>query len=136
MFILFLTSNKYSYMIMARTFVSMGDEKQEGAFMKKRTGTAYRIKSRFRFTLFVVLMLLTLVNGVNTLLGAYDASSMTVQEYMTVEVCYRDTLWDLARAYMPSDMNIRTAVHEICRVNETSADRLQPGQLLQIPLYQ
>ena len=104
--------------------------------MKKRTNTVYRIKSRFRFTLFVVLMLLTFVNGVNAMLGVCDASSMTVQEYMTVEVCYGDTLWDIARAYMPSDMKIRTAVHEICRVNETSADQLQAGQVLRIPLYQ
>ena len=95
----------------------------------------YRIKSRFRFTIFVVLMMLTVVTSANTVLGLYDASSLTVQEYVDIEICYGDTLWQIAQAYTPDDVDIRSAVHDICKINDISASELYPGQIIQVPVY-
>ncbi len=100
-----------------------------------KTRKTYKIKSRFRFTVFIVTMLLITVTSANTMLGFYDASSLTVKEYITVEICDGDTLWQLAKDYMPSDMDPRKAVRNLCNINNISAEELYAGQTLQIPIY-
>ena len=94
----------------------------------------YRIKSRFRFTLFVIIMMLTIITSTNTALGLYNAASLTVDEFISVEICYGDTLWDLANIYM-SDIDTRSAVHKICQINDITASDLHPGLVIQIPVY-
>lgn len=98
------------------------------------TKKQYRIKSRFRFTVFVLLVMLTLVTSTNTLLGIYDAASLTIDEYVTVEICSGDTLWDIAQLYMP-ELDTRSAVHKICRLNDITASSLYVGQTIQVPVY-
>lgn len=98
------------------------------------TKKQYRIKSRFRFTIFVLLIILTIVTSTNTALGLYDAASLTIDEYITVEICSGDTLWNIAQVYMPS-MNTRSAVHKICKLNDITADSLYVGKSIQIPIY-
>ncbi|MBE6031152.1 MAG: LysM peptidoglycan-binding domain-containing protein [Clostridiales bacterium] len=94
----------------------------------------YRIKNRFRFTLFVVIMMLTLITSTNAVLGIYNAASLTIDEFVSVEICYGDTLWDIAKVYM-SDIDTRTAVHKICKINDITASDLYPGLTIQIPVY-
>ena len=65
---------------MLRTFVCKCE--QEGTYMK--TAKTYRIKSRLRFTVFIALMIIITVSSTNTMLGLYDASSLTVKEYKSV----------------------------------------------------
>ena len=101
----------------------------------KTASKTYRVKSRLRFTVFVALMIIIAVNSANTMLGIYDASSFTVKEYRSVEICSGDTLWQIAKDYMPSDMDTRKAVHQICNLNDITASDLQPGQTIQIPVY-
>lgn len=96
----------------------------------------YRIKSRFRFTAFVVIVLLMSVMGVNSMLGFYDASSLTLKEYIDIEICAGDTLWQIAGTYMPPDMDTRKAVHKLCAINDIAADEIYPGQVIKVPVYQ
>ena len=100
-----------------------------------RTRKNYRLKSRSRFTIFIVFIMLIMVTGTNSLLGLYDASSLTVHEYLTVEISSGDTLWQIAQNYMPDDMDVRQAVHKLCQLNDTSPDQLQPGQTIKVPIY-
>jgi len=100
-----------------------------------KTAKTYRIKSRLRFTVFVALMIIITVSSANTILGFYDASSLTVKEYKIVEISSGDTLWHIAKEYMPSDMDTRKAVHQICNLNDITAADLYPGQTIQIPVY-
>ena len=116
---------------MLRTFVCKCE--QEGTYMK--TAKTYRIKSRLRFTVFIALMIIITVSSTNTMLGLYDASSLTVKEYKSVEICSGDTLWQLAKEHMPSDMDTRRAVHQICNLNDIAAADIYPGQTIQIPVY-
>ena len=93
----------------------------------------YRIKSRFRFTAFVVAVMIILVTGSNSILGMYNADGLTRTEYRTVEICAGDTLWNIASEYMP-DTEVRKAVHSICVINDTSAEQIKPGQVIKVPV--
>ena len=93
-----------------------------------------KVKSRVRFTAFVLIMLFTVTGLFNTMLGLNDALGLTKQEYIEVSINSGDTLWTIAEQYMPSDMDIRKAVHIIKNVNEIDS-QLQPGQTILIPEY-
>ena len=95
----------------------------------------YRIKSRFRFTVFVVLTIVLMTTAVNFALGLNTAASSTVQEYMDVEIKSGDTLWNIAETYMPDNMDTRKAVYQICSLNDISADELYAGMTIQVPVY-
>lgn len=93
-----------------------------------------KVKSRVRFTAFVLIMLFVVTGLFNTMLGLNDALGLTKQEYIEVSINSGDTLWTIAEQYMPSDMDIRKAVHIIKNVNEIDS-QLQPGQTILIPEY-
>jgi LysM repeat protein len=98
--------------------------------IKKR----YRIKSRLRFFSFVLVMLLLTVTATNTILGLNNAEGQTQDQYTIVEVLYGDTIWDIAREHLSDSMDLRDAVHVIMSINNISAEELQPGQTLKIPV--
>ena len=98
------------------------------------SGNKYRIKSRSKFTLSIVIMIIFVVTMSYSLLGLNNASSMTEQVYLTIEVQYGDTLWHIARTYMSDYGDIRKAVHQLCLINEISACQLQAGQMLRVPV--
>lgn len=93
-----------------------------------------KVKSRVRFTAFVLIMLFAVTGIFNTMLGLNDALGLTKSEYIEVSVDYGDTLWTIAEQYMPSDMDIRKAVYIIKNVNDID-NQLQPGQTVLIPEY-
>ena len=104
---------------------------REVSVMKK----TLKVKSRVRFTAFVLIMLFAVTGLFNTMLGLNDALGLTKQEYIEVSINSGDTLWTIAEQYMPSDMDIRKAVHIIKNVNEIDS-QLQPGQTILIPEYE
>ena len=63
---------------------------------------SYRISNRFRFTVFVVLTIILLTTVINFALGLNTAASLTVQEYMDVEVKSGDTrmIWIPVRPFL------------------------------------
>ena len=96
--------------------------------MKRR----YRIKNKFRFITFVALMVI----AVSMLMGAvFPVSASHQQElsYKEVKVQYGDTLWNIARTYGSSNMDVRETVYEICRINGVEAGSIYPGQVLKVP---
>ena len=98
------------------------------------SGKKYRIKSRSRFTMSVVIAIVCVVMMTNSLLGMNDASSMTEPTYLQIEVQYGDTLWQIARTHMSDYGDVRKAVHQLCRINGISAGELQAGQTLLVPI--
>jgi hypothetical protein len=98
-------------------------------------GKTYRIKSRVRFTIFVIIIMLLLVSSANAVLGFYDASGKTVERFSEYTVESGDTLWTIAAEFMPSDMDVREAVFEIRSLNGISgSEALMPGRTLLIPV--
>ena len=99
-----------------------------------KTRKRYYVKSRSRFTIFIVLSLLILVGVFTTVFGFNNAEGSTKQKYVQVEVLPGDTLWQIADEYMPADMDPRESVYVICEHNHISASELQAGQVLKIPV--
>lgn len=95
----------------------------------------YRITNRFRFTAFVVLTIILLTTVINFALGLNTAVSLTIQEYMYLDVMPGDTLWSIAQTYMADDLDVRQAVYELCELNNISASNLYAGMTIQVPIY-
>ncbi len=95
----------------------------------------YRIKSKFRFTLFISLVMVMFLLTTGTVLGLNRLGGVDEPAYITVEIQSGDTLWELASQFGPDGIDPRKVVQEICRVNEISADQLRPGQEILIPEY-
>lgn len=95
----------------------------------------YRIKSRVRFTAFVLVALFAVTGIFNTVIGSFNASGAEYQDYMTIEVTAGDTLWTIASSYMPSDMDTRQAVHIIQEMNDIS-NVIEPGMIIKVPVLE
>ena len=92
------------------------------------SGKTYKVKSRSRFTLFIVFMIILTATVSTAILGLSSAVSLTQQEYMEITVQYGDTLWHIAKEYMPENTDIRKSVHTLCQINGISAHELKAGQ--------
>lgn len=130
MFAFYLTKNIYSLMI-KKNKRSIGEVSGGIVVNIKKK---YRVKSRVRFFAFVLIMMLLTVTAANTILGLNNAEGQTKNQYAVVEVLYGDTIWDIAREHLSNDMDLRDAVHIIMSVNNITAEELQPGQTLKIPV--
>lgn len=95
----------------------------------------YRIISKFRFTTFLVVAILCIFTILGSLTGINTVSSSSMTEYNLVKIESGDTLWDIASEYAPDNMDLRQVVYEICDLNEISADQLEAGQKIIIPVY-
>lgn len=94
----------------------------------------YRIKSKFRFTCFVLVVLFAVTALFNVYFGTYEAAGLTAQDYVEIEVVDGDTLWNIADLYMPDDMDQRQAVHILQDMNNIS-NNIHAGQIIKIPQY-
>ncbi|MGN0714905.1 MAG: LysM peptidoglycan-binding domain-containing protein [Anaerovoracaceae bacterium] len=94
----------------------------------------YRVVNKFRFTIFVVIMILLITTFANFALGLNTANSLTRLTYMDYEIIAGDTLWTIAETYMTDVSDIREAVYELCQLNEISAGELYVGMTIQIPI--
>ena len=94
----------------------------------------YRIVNRVRFTAFLCALILVTVFTFSALFGYGRSEAMDADKYISVEVSYGDTLWNLASEYGPENTDIRKIVFEIERINDVNASTLHPGQVLEIPV--
>lgn len=95
----------------------------------------YRIKSKFRFTIFTALMLALVISLTGLVTGTNTADSLTKNTYAKVQVQDGDNLWSLAEEFGPEDQDTRKVVYEICKLNQITADSIFPGQVILIPAY-
>lgn len=95
----------------------------------------YKIKSRFRFTVFTALMLALVISLTGLVTGTNTADSLTKITYAKVQIQVGDNLWSLAKEFGPEDQDIRRVVYEICKLNQITADSIYPGQVIWIPAY-
>ena len=100
----------------------------------KKTNKRYRIKSPFRFIMFVVIIL-GLAAGTFGYITGFDVSTALEQpgEQITVEVTAGDTVWDIAEHFKSDDTDTREAVYEICQANDLHDGEIHSGMILTIP---
>lgn len=105
-----------------------------------------RLHKQRQRTARVILMLIMI--GLSFLFGAMvsvyatdeksDAAATETQFSSIVYVPYSvergETLWAIAKQYLPENMDIRSFIHDIKMMNQLKSSMLQEGQLLQIPV--
>ena len=91
----------------------------------------FRIKNKFRFTVFVAVMVLmfSMLLGIIVPVEAHAGNI----RFIEVKVCGGDTLWALASRYGDPDKDIRENIYDICRINNISAETLREGDSILIP---
>lgn len=99
-------------------------------------GKNHRIKSEFRFTVFLLTCIILILLIGNVFFNFNPAISLTEKHYETVEISFGDTLWEIASEYAPEDMDIRRAVYKLQELNNLSAVDLVPGMVIKIPNFQ
>lgn len=92
------------------------------------------INSKIRFTIFLSILMIISVISLNSIIGN-KALGSTENNYITVEVCSGDSIWNIAETYIDTDKDIREAVYMICDINDISADELKVGMSLKVPKY-
>lgn len=95
----------------------------------------YRIASKFRFTMFLTIIILCVLTTIGFASGMNTVSSSSMNQYNQVEIKSGDTLWAIAADYGPSDQDVRNTVYDICQLNNISADQLEAGQKILVPVY-
>ena len=92
------------------------------------------IVNRFRFTVFMVSVLLIVSMAVGLLIGSFNASGSTKYSYETITIQSGDTLWSIAEEYAPEGQDIRDYIYEICDKNDIKAGDIVQGQDIMIPV--
>lgn len=149
MFISLLTKNMYSANIIVQTnvlseymFTIHTELYLGGIIMKIKSHT--RIKSSFRFTIFLTGLFLIIFIGLTAFTGigsskilAQDKFSISdnSQKYIKVEVQYGDTLWDIASENTSNKTDIRKVIYEIKELNHINSGKIIPGKKLIVPVY-
>lgn len=93
----------------------------------------YKIKSKFRFTLFLTLIILLSTFITTGILGYNEAKSLTKTYYYEVEIQSGDTLWQLAETYMDNGKDTRENIYDLCELNNIEANQLIIGSNILIP---
>ena len=92
------------------------------------------VVNRFRFTVFLAAVILTvgMIGGI--MIGSFDAEGSSITAYEEITIQNGDTLWEIAQNYKPADQAIRDFIYEICDYNNISAGEIYQGQNIMIPI--
>lgn len=99
----------------------------------------YRIVSPIRFFIFIFIITMTLILSVYAFVGAADTEASATESFRLVTVHDGETLWTLAEDYSVAsgiDQDIREIVTTICNTNDISADSIQPGDTIFVPVIE
>lgn len=95
----------------------------------------YKIVNKFKFIRFITMVLLAgfifilLVQNRNQ---AY--SSVYKEQYMEVQVEKGDTLWEIAKEFMPENYDVRKMVYEIRQLNDMNSGNIYPKEIIKVPI--
>ena len=93
------------------------------------------IVNRFRFTVFVVTVILMLSTAIGLIAGSFNAEGSTRNTYETITIQSGDTLWSIAEEYAPAGTDIRDYIYEVCDRNNIKSGEIVQGQEITIPVY-
>ena len=88
----------------------------------------YRIKSRKRFSAFIIMLVLLITAATGLVAGSEPADAMSDNAYAKVLVQNGDTLWGLAQSYGPSGEDTREVVHTICEIIKPARKICSPAK--------
>ena len=79
--------------------------------MKSQKKKKYRIKSRPRFIISIMIMAGLIIAGFNFITGLDETTALEKTKYTEVQVVSGDTLWNIADEYKDNDTDPRDAVN-------------------------
>lgn len=104
--------------------------------MKENRRHHYRIANPARFFIFIFICTMILSFAAFTLIGPGRAEASSARTYAQVTVSEDDTIWGLVEKYNPDGrINVRSAIYDVCEINDIDAGDIQPGDTLFIPVY-
>lgn len=95
----------------------------------------YRIKSKVRFTVFLVAVILLSYAIISGTFSINAANGDSIEQYKHVNISAGDTLWSISQEYAPNDMDLREYVAVINHINNLDGKALRPGQTILVPIY-
>jgi len=96
----------------------------------------YRIANPVRFFIFILICTMLITFAGMTMISAGQAQAAAVNTYAQVTVQEDDTLWGLIEEHNPNaNIDVRSAVYDVCEINDIDAGDIQPGDTLFIPVY-
>jgi hypothetical protein len=103
---------------------------------EKKARCRYKVVKPFRFFVFVLICITSLVLAGYAIFGSGHADAESLTRYTEVKVQDNDTLWDLVETYNPdADIDIRDALYEVYEVNNIDAADIKAGDTILIPVY-
>ena len=95
----------------------------------------YKIVNRFKFMRFIIILVslvLIIILFFQKRNKAY--SSLYEEQYIEIEITKGDTIWDIAREFMPKEYDIRKMVFEIKEINNMDNAKIYPGDSVKVPI--
>lgn len=102
-------------------------------YKKTSVHKIYRIKSPVKLCIFLTVIMLLLFTLIASLW--FKSKAMEPVVLMELEIATGDTLWSIAKRYLPPDRDIRDYILEIKAINNLEEANLIAGQYITIPLY-
>lgn len=95
----------------------------------------YKIVNKRRFYLFVTFVLTIGTIIIFSIFNSVRAHSDFIPNpYFEVKVIEGDTLWNIAKEYLPLNYDIRKMIYNIKEINEIESANIYPGDIIKIPI--
>lgn len=121
-----MTENIYSAILLLKNRCSAG----RGIVMKR-----YKIKSKFRFTIFIAALVIIALSSYMGIIGIIDAQGNTVEQYDTVYVTAGESIWTLVDGHVPDNMDKREYVYHVAKYNDITPGDIKPDDEIKLPIY-
>lgn len=93
-----------------------------------------RVVSKTRFITFITILIIFLGTITGGILKFDRAYSTTYIKWEEVVVRSGDTLWNIAKANNPKNYDVRKVIYEIMEFNNMKDARINPGDIIKIPM--
>lgn len=72
-------------------------------------------------------------------MAIFDSNANNVSasntRYEVFTITAGDTLWNIVKTYNGSNINLREAIEDVCKINNIKAGDIKPGDSIKIPIY-
>lgn len=95
----------------------------------------YKVINKTRFYSFIIVVVIVLTVSLLFFFDRKEVYSSPYQiSYEEFQVAKGDTLWTIAKIYLPKNKDIRKMIYEIKQINNLTSGYIYPGDIIKIPL--
>ncbi len=84
----------------------------------------------------IVVVAIVATVGLSAIIGLFGGSTSAFHpsHYLVYEVQTGDTLWAIAAEFGPPQLDPRTYIYQIRKLNSLASANIHPGQVLRLPI--